>query len=71
MSSKVLPLPGPMEPLLPQLCAQGSDPLGHARSTLRSSATRSSEVPPEAAHIPCPSGITAYPHGLLIQTFPQ
>lgn len=37
VGSKLLPTPGPTGPLLPQLCVQVPDPLGHAHSTLRSS----------------------------------
>lgn len=70
VSSQLLPVSGPTQPLLPY--ARVSDPLGMPALTWVLLTTPLQGGPPEAAHIPHPSGITpAQPQSLLIQTFPQ
>lgn len=70
VSSQLLPVPGPTQPLLPH--AKVSDPLGMPALPRVLLTTALQGGPPEAAHIPHPSGILpAQPQSLLIQTFPQ
>lgn len=70
VSSQLLPIPGPTQPLLPY--AQVSDPLGMPALPWVLLTAPLQGGPPEVAHIPYPSGIIpAQPQSLLIQTFPQ